>query len=195
MDATNARDHLRMVDGIVRATDRSVRMPPAILIGAGGVCTAVTALMQARQMGWDIPPDHYIQPPAWLVLILIIAITAWRGRKAGRETLLDNYAGTVFLAAFAIALTLNATAQDRVIPPAGIGLVWAGAFCMGLLIVGAMGNRVLLIGGLAMLVAVGTAGLMGDWLIGTLSIAWFVGFVIPGIVLALGIRHGRTAAL
>jgi hypothetical protein len=54
---------------------------------------------------------------------------------------------------------------------------------------------VLLGGGLAMLVAVGAASLVPGWLPGILAVAWLVGFVIPGIVLALGAPHGRTAAV
>jgi hypothetical protein len=195
MDTTEARDHLRMVDGIVRATDRSVRMPPEILIGVGLVCSAITGLMQARQIGFPIPPDQYIQPFGWLVMIAVIAGTAWRGRHAGRETLLDGYAGAAFLAAFALALTLTITAQHRFISAEGIGLVWAGSFSMALLVTGAMGSRVLLAGGLAMLVAVGGASLVPGWLPGMLAIAWLAGFVGPGLVLALGAPRGRTAAV
>jgi hypothetical protein len=170
-------------------------MPPLILIGVGAVCTAMTALIQARQQGWDIPPDQYIQPPSWLLMVIIIGVTAWRGRGAGRETLLDGYAGAAFFAAFALALTLTITAQHRVIPAAGIGLVWAGSFSMALLVIGAMGSRVLLAGGVAMLAAVGGAGLASEWLHGMLAVAWFVGFVIPGIALALGAGRGRAAAV
>lgn len=195
MDATDARDHVRMLDGIVRATDRTVHVSPIVLIGIGAVCAAITGLIQARQMGWNIPPDHYIQPPAFLVMLGIIAAASWRHRDRGRDTLVDGYAGVAFLAAAALGLTLNVTAQDRVIPPAGIGLVWAGSFSMALLIIGAMGSRVLFVGAVAMLAAVGAAALVPGWLPGILAIAWIVGFAVPGIVLALGAPHGRTAAL
>jgi hypothetical protein len=195
MDATDARDHVRMLDGIVRATDRTVHVSPAVLIGIGAVCATITGLIQARQMGWNIPPDHYIQPPAFLVMLVIIAVAAWRHRDRGRDTLVDGYAGIAFFAAAAVGLTLNVTAQDRVIPPAGIGLVWAGSFSMALLIIGAMGSRVLFVGAVAMLAAVGVAALVPGWLPGILAIAWIVGFAIPGLVLALGAPHGRTAAL
>ena len=194
MNVSEAREHLHMVDGIVRSTDRTVRMSPLILIGLGAVCVAITALMQARQLGWGIPPDQYIQPPAWIVMILIIGIVVWRGRGAGRETLLDGYAAAAFFAAFALAFTLTVTAQHRAISADGIGLVWAGSFSMALLVIGAMGSRVLLAGGVAMLVAVGSASLVPGWLPGMLAVAWLVGFVIPGIVLALGAGRGRAAA-
>jgi hypothetical protein len=195
MDVSEAREHLRMVDGIVRSTDRTVHISPLILIGLGAVCAVITGAMQARQLGWAIPPDQYIQPPAWLVMIIIIGVVVWRGRGAGRETLLDGYAGAAFFAAFALALTLTATAQHRFISADGIGLVWAGSFSMALLVIGAMGSRVLLAGGLAMLVAVGSASLVPGWLPGMLAVAWLVGFVIPGIVLALGAGRGRAAAV
>jgi hypothetical protein len=195
MNASEAHDHLRIVDEIVRVTDRSVRVPPPILIGLGLVCSAMTGLIQARQLGLAIRPDQYLQPPAWLIMLAVIVVTVWRGRHTGRETLLDGYAGAAFFAAFALALTLTITAQNRFISPAGIGLVWAGSFSMALLVIGAMGSRVLLAGGLAMLVAVGGAGLVPGWLPGMLAVAWFVGFVIPGLTLALGAPRGRTAAV
>jgi hypothetical protein len=195
MNVSEAQEHLRMVQDIVRTTDRTVRVPAGILIGVGSVCTVITAVMQARKLGLDVPPDYYVQPPAWVVMMLIIGVTAWRGRGAHRETLLDSYAGSAFFAALAMALTLTVTAQHRVIPPDGIGLVWAGSFSMALLVIGAMGSRVLLAGGVAMLIAVGVAGLVPGWLPGMVAVAWFVGFVIPGIVLALGARHGRAAAV
>jgi hypothetical protein len=58
-----------------------------------------------------------------------------------------------------------------------------------------MGSRVLFVGAVAMLAAVGVAALVPGWLPGILAIAWIVGFAIPGLVLALGAPHGRTAAL
>jgi hypothetical protein len=195
MDATDARDHVRMLDGIVRATDRTVHISPAVLIAIGAVCATITGLIQARQMGWNIPPDYYIQPPAFLVMLVTIVVASWRHRVPGRDTLVDGYAGVAFFAAAALGLTLNVTAQGRVIPPAGIGLVWAGSFSMALLIIGAMGRGVLLVGAVAMLVAVGTAALVPSWLPGILAIAWLVGFTIPGVALALGASRGRTAAL
>ena len=161
----------------------------------GLVCSTVTALIQARQMGIAIPDDRYVQPPMMLLLVAVIGVTAWRGRHAGRETLLDGYAGTAFAAAAAVALTLNLTAQHRVISAAGMGLVWAATFSMALLIAGGMGNRILLAGGIALLAATGAASLVPDWLPGILAVGWFLGFFIPGIVLALGAPDGRTAAV
>jgi hypothetical protein len=121
--------------------------------------------------------------------------TAWRGRNARRETLIDGYAGTAFLAAFLLAFTLTATAQHRFISAEGIGLVWAGSFAMALLVIGSMGSGVLLAGGVAMLAAVGAASLVPGWLPGILSLAWLAGFVVPGVVLALEASRGRTAAV
>ena len=190
MENSEARDHLRIVDDIIRSTDRTVRIPPAILVGVGAVCTIVTASMQAQRLGWTSAIDDFIQPLGWLAMVVVIGVTVWRRRAAGRETLIDRYAAWAFFSAFAFALILNLTAQNRVISPPGIGLIWAGSFSMALLVVGAMGSRVLLTGGLAMLATVGAAGLMGNWLEGTLAVAWFVGFVVPGILLALGNARG-----
>ena len=56
---------------------------------------------------------------------------------------------------------------------------------MALLIIGAMGSRILFAGGVAMLATIGVAGAMERWLPAAVAVAWCAGFVIPGIVLAL----------
>jgi hypothetical protein len=184
MNPLEAGEHLRMVDGIIRSADRTVRVPPLILIGVGIVCAAVTGTIQAQVLGWSVPAAKYLQPVGWAIMFAVIAVALWRARGSRRETLLDAYTGRAFLVATMFQLVLNLTAQHRVIPAAGMGLVWAGSYSMALMIVGAMGSRILLGGGAAMLVAVGAAGFMGRWLPATLAIAWIVGFVIPGLVLA-----------
>ena len=195
MDALEARDHVRMIDGILRTADRSVHISPVILIAVGVICSTAIGLVQARQLGMAIPPDQYIQPPLFLTMVAIIGLTAWKGRHAGRGTLVDSYAATVFFVVGAVAMTLNLTAQHRIVSAAGMGLFWAAGFSAALLIVGAMGSRPLVAGGLAMLAATGAASLIPAWLPGLLAAGWFMGFVIPGIVLALGASRGRTAAL
>jgi len=55
-----------------------------------------------------------------LGMVVAIAVVAWRGRHAGRVSLIDGYAGAVFIVAASVAMVLNVTAQDRVISPAGM---------------------------------------------------------------------------
>jgi len=195
MDATDAGEHLRMLDGIVRATDRVVRVPPTILLSVGLFACAILALIQARQLGLPIPPDQYLQPPLFLLMFAVIGFTAWKGRHAERTALVDGYAAAAFFAAFLVAMTLNVTAQHRIVSAAGMGLIWAGAFCMALLIVGAIGSRLLLAGGAAMLAAIAAASLVQPWLPGLLSLGWFVGYALPGLILSLRTPDGRAAAL
>jgi hypothetical protein len=195
MDAAGARDHLQMVDGIMRTTDRTVHMPPAILLSIGFITTTVLALMQARLSGIDLPADPYLQMPAALVMFGIIGLVAWRGRHAPRALLVDSYVGGAFLVAFIVAMTLNVTAQHRVIPADGVGLIWAAVFAGALLFSGLLGSRPMLAGGAAMLIATGVAAYNPDRLVGILALGWFLGFVVPGLVLALRAPDGRTAAV
>jgi len=190
MDATNAGEHLRMLDGIVRATNRVVSVPPAVLLAVGLFSSAILVLVQARQLGLPIPPDQYLQPPAFLLMFAIIGFAAWKGRNAERTALVDGYAGAAFLAAFLVAMTLNVTAQHRVVSAAGMGLIWAGAFCMALLVIGAIGSRILLAGGVAMLAAIAAASLVQPWLPGLLAFGWFVGYALPGLILSLRTSDG-----
>jgi hypothetical protein len=185
MKPSEARDNLRMVDDIVRNVDRKVRMPPAILISVGAVCSMLLLVVQMEFLHKPLPHADLAQPAGLLLILLVIAVTAWSKRGARRETLIDGYAAVAFIAAVVVSLVLNMTAQGRVIPPQGIALIWSGSFSMALLIVGAMGSRILLAGGFAMLAATGVAGRMGLWLPATVAIAWCTGFLIPGIALAL----------
>ena len=195
MDAADARDHLRMVDGIIRTTDRTVYMPPAVLLTVGVIATTVLALMQARLRGATLPADPYLQIPAALVMFTTIGVVAWRGRNAPRTVLLDNYVGGAFLVAFVVAMTLNVTAQHRIIPAEGMGLVWAAVFGGALLFSGLLGSVPMLGGGVAMLVVTGIAAYNREWLVGILAVGWFAGFVVPGMILAVGATRGRTAAI
>lgn len=195
MDATGARDHLQMVEGIIRQTDRTVHFPPVILLAVGLFSSTVLTLMQLRLRGVSLPADPYLQMPAALIMFAVIGLVVWRGRTAPRALLVDSYVGGAFLVAFIVGMTLNVTAQHRVIPADGIGLVWAAVFAGVLIFSGLIGSLPLLLGGTAMLVAIGVAAYNRDWLAGILALAWFVGFVVPGIVLALRPPHGRAAAL
>ena len=194
MDASEAREHLRHVDRIIAATDRTLRVPPAILIGIGLICSVLTGVQQARLLGLAVPPDRYLHLPMIAVIIGIAAISKLRSRHE-RETLVAGYAGTALLMAFVVAMTLNVTAQHRTIPAEGMGVVWSASFAMSLLIAGAMGSRLLLGSGAAMLTATAAASLVPGWLPGVLAIGWLLGFFVPGLVLALEAPHGRTAAL
>lgn len=195
MDASEAREHLRHVDRIIAATDRTLRVPPAMLIGIGGICSVLTGVQQARLLGLAVPPDQYLHLPMIAVIIGIAAISRLRSRRQERETLVAGYAGTAFLMAFVVAMTLNVTAQHRTIPAEGMGVVWSASFAMSLLIAGAMGSRLLLGGGAAMLMATAASSLVPGWLPGVLAIGWLLGFFVPGLVLALEAPDGRTAAL
>jgi hypothetical protein len=195
MNMSDAQSNLAMVDRIVAATDRRVRVPPAILITVGLVCTTLTGLQQVRQMGLAVPDDQYVQLPMLGVIVATIALLAWKGRHAPRGTLVDAYAAMAFLMAFIVAMTLNITAQHRMVSAGGMGLIWSAAFTMALLMVGAMGSVELLIGGMAMLIATGTASLVPEWFAGILAVGWCCGFLIPGVLLASRTGDGRTAAV
>lgn len=195
MDASQARDHLRYVDRITAATDRTLRVPPAILIGIGLICSAMTGMQQARLLGLAVPPDQYVHLPMIGVILGIAVISRLRSRDQGRETLVAGYAATAFLMAFVVAMTLNMTAQHRTISAEGMAVVWSASFAMALLMAGAMGSRMLFASGAAMLTATATASLVPGWLPGVLAVGWLLGFFVPGLVIALRAPHGRTAVI
>ena len=171
-------------------------MPPSILIAVGLICSSVLGLMQARISGVTLPEDPYLQMPAAALMAVLhrrdyLARPARRARAPGRQLRRRR-----FLVAFLVAMTLNVTAQHRVIPAEGDrpdlgGVIFAGA----LLFSGLIGSLPMLAGGVAMLVATGIAGYNRDWLVGILAVGWFLGFVVPGLFLARCVSHGRIAAL
>ena len=182
MDKSTARDDLAVVDRILRTADRTLHIPPLILITWGMVATVVKAVHQARGLGFSVPPDQLFHLP---LIALGIGITWWTSRHhdAPRETLVDSYAGTTFGVTFAVLLILNVTAQHTVIPAAAMSLLWATGFSIALLVVGLHSSRLLLWGGLAMLSACALAPFASTWFDGVLAAGWLAGFVVPGIVL------------
>src|SRR6266508_6831681 len=188
MDASEARDHLQLVDGILRHADRTLHIPPSTIIAWGLFGTIVNVLHQARASGLSVPPDGWIHLP---MMLLAISVSVWEARRRteGRETLIDQYAGGVFCVVFIVLLLVNVTAQHTIVPAKAMALFWSAGFSMALLIVGIQASRVLLAGGAALVIASITAPLIPSWFDGILALGWASGFVGPGIVLALGRPH------
>lgn len=182
MDKSTARDDLAVVDRILQTADRTLHIPPLILITWGIYGVIVNGVHQARASGMTVPPDQLFHMPLMLVGM---AITWWACRQddARRETLVDRVAATTFGVTFAVLFILNSTAQQTVVPGVGMSLMWEAGFSIALLIVGLHSSRLLLGSGIAMLSACAIAPLTAAWFDGVLTVGWFAGFVVPGIVL------------
>lgn len=194
MDTTQAREHLQWVHGIVRVADRHLHVPPATLIAWGLFGAVVDAVHQARGSGFSVPNDQTFQLPLMLLAMAVTVYGAWRG-ASGRQTLVDSYAGTVFLVVFGVLLIVNVFAQDTVVPTRAMSLFWSVGLTIAMLIVGLQASRPLLAGGAAMLAASVAACLVPGWFDGLLALGWVAGLVVPGAVLALESPDGRVAAL
>lgn len=194
MDASEAREHLHWVHGILRTADRTLHMPPATLIAWGLFGTIVNALHQGTVSGISVPRDEIVQFPMMVMAIVVSVWAASRGR-VGRKTLVDSNAGVVFCVVFAVLMLVNLTAQDTVIPFRAMALFWCVGFSIALLVVGIQASRPLWIGGVIMVAASVTASHIPGWFDGILALGWVLGFVGPGVVLALERTDGRTAAI
>jgi len=194
MDASEARDHLQWVDGILRAADRTLHLPPATLIAWGIVAVVINALHQAAVLGISVPHDGRVQLPMFAAAI---AVSVWAGARSplGRRTLVDSNAGIVFCVVFAVLLVINITSQDRVVPVRAMALFWCVAYSIALLVVGIQASRPLWVGGIIMLAACSVASFFPEWFDGILALGWALGFIGPGVALALGRQHGRTSAV
>lgn len=194
MDASEARDHLQWIDGILRVADRSLHLPPATLIAWGLFGATISALHQAAVSGISVPRDSVWQVP---LMVVAMGVSVWAaGRNsAGRRTFVDSNAGIVFWVVFGVLMVVNLTLQNVVIPFKAMSLFWCVGFSIALLIIGIQSSRPLWIGGIAMLLAGITASYFPNWFDGILALGWAAGFVVPGIVLAWERSHGRTASI
>lgn len=194
MDASEAREHLQWIDGILRTADRSLHLPPATLIAWGLFGTIVSGLHQAAASGLSVPRDSVVQLPMMIAAMVVSVWAASRG-PARRQTLVDSHAGTVFFVVFAVLLAVNMAAQDTVVPIKAMSLFWCAGFSIALLVVGIQASRPLWVGGVIMVAAAIVASLTPAWFDGVLALGWALGFVGSGIALALDKSDGRTAAV
>ena len=194
MDATEARDHLQWIDGILRTADRTLHLPPATLIAWGLFGAIVNAMHQARASGIEVPRDGVVQLPM-MIAAIVVSVWAASRQPVGRKTLVDSHAGTVFSVVFAVLLAVNMAAQDRVVPLRAMALFWCVGFSIAMLVIGIQASRPLWVGGLIMVVAGIVASLAPAWFDGILALGWMLGFVGPGVVLALEGSDGRAAAV
>lgn len=194
MDASEARDHLQWIDGILRTADRGLHLPPATLIAWGLFGTIVNGIHQAAASGLSVPRDSVVQLPM-MIAAMVVSVWAASRDPAGRKTLVDSHAGTVFFVVFAVLLAVNMAAQDTVVPIKAMSLFWCAGFSIALLVIGIQASRPLWVGGVIMVAAAIAASLTPAWFDGVLALGWALGFVGPGIALALEKSDGRTAAV
>ena len=193
MDASEARDQLQLGDRILSRADRTLNMPPLTLIAWGLFGTAVNAVHQARVSGLQTFNDERILIP---FMVAGVAASMWGARRQSKEriSLADQNAGIVFGAVSITLMLLTGTAQNRAITPQAMALFWCAGFSIALMIVGAKTSRLLLEGGLTMLLACVIAPFVPEWFDGILAIGWALGFFGPGAVMSLQ-SHGRTVSI
>ena len=69
MDATEARDHLQWIDGILRTADRTLQLPPATLIASGVLDGDAPAVLRAYAAAGLREHEHRTAG-GWAVLVL-----------------------------------------------------------------------------------------------------------------------------
>ena len=194
MDASESRDHLQLIDGILRAADRSLHMPPATLIAWGLFGAIVNGLHQATVSGFTVPGDQFLHLP---MMAVAMGVSVWAAGRdtGGRRTLVDTQAGVVFSVVFGVLILVNVSAQHTVVPLRAMALFWSAGFSIALLVVGIQASRPLLGGGVAMVAASITASLVPSWFDGILALGWAIGLAGPGLALALEKSDGRASTI
>jgi hypothetical protein len=194
MDESEARDHLKWIDSILRTADRTLHLPPATLIAWGLFGAIVNALHQAAASGIAVPRDGAVQLPM-MVSAAVVSVWAASRQPLGRKTLVDGHAGTVLGVVFAVLMAVNLAAQGTIVPIRAMSLFWCVGFSIALLVIGIQASRPLWVGGLVMVSAAIVASLVPVWFDGILALGWTLGFVGSGIALALERSDGRAAAV
>ena len=85
MTSPPARGRSGVVDRILRTADRTLHIPPLILITWGMVAVIINGVHQARESGLTVPPDQFFHVP---LILAAIGLTVWpaaaRRRSARR---------------------------------------------------------------------------------------------------------------
>ena len=183
MDTSQARDHLDSAATILRHADRRLRVPAWVFIIWGLFGTTVNTLAQMRVAGFELPSDSTLQLPLLLTAIGLTVVLSLRGERR-RETLVDRQTGILFSVVFGVLLLASIILQHKVVPYEAIGIFWGLGFAIALIVVGIEASRLLLAGGLLLLLACLSTAWFPGFFNGLLAFGWFAGMVLPGVVLA-----------
>lgn len=180
MDAREAREQLEMVDGILSRGERRGKTAPLAYIlwgltGAAYYAPYVPGLESASvflvYLGFALSVSA-IWATVWTYLVA----------RAGRSTLLDRQALGTFAGVTLLMIVLKFIWNAHgLVGGIAFAYFWSFGFAVPLLLLGLGGNRVLLIGGAALVIGVVVASLFPGTVAITLALANIVGLCGPGI--------------
>ncbi|MDQ6768147.1 MAG: hypothetical protein M3Z41_10100 [Candidatus Eremiobacteraeota bacterium] len=192
MDALSAKEHLDVVDDIVRR--ERYGSPPALQFIVCGL-VGITFDLVGQFVGM-----HKLAPSAFLaagaMLLLAIGVSIWDKRRtlaiAGRQTTIGRLAAVSFWSAAGVMTVLTVVNEfTNIFPPFAPAIFYAAGMSVALLALGVgLRGLTMTLGGLALLTSIVIAFFVPAWLGAILAIGNFVGFVLPGISFALAKNDG-----
>jgi len=193
MDRSEAREHLAMVDRILGQAENRPFRPMAGLLIVWGIAAA---LMDAGEQAYVLHHTALYVYAGEIALILAMLISVVIAGAAVRnadclqpsERRLGRAIGAVWICVVCAALS-----QPHVFAGWSAAGIWSLGAAMTLLISAFSGDRTSLVGGILLLASLIVANFLTPHIPGyTLAAGMFLGYAVPGVVLALrGARGGE----
>lgn len=190
MDSDEARQHLTMVDGILRRNERRLHLAPMsyILWGVSNACIYAGYMQQ-------LPSEVSVLFYACGILLSFVALlsSAWSYRVAitDRYTMLDRQAFAAFAGITLFMIVMKPVWNAHaLVDGAAYALIWTFGFAVSMVLIGAAGQRILLAGGCILFCGMIAGSISPNSLAISLAIASFLGIAGPGVFFALRRNDG-----
>ena len=197
MDSREAREHLEMVDEILRQGERSRSWSCKELgISLCAIGAGAALINLAEQLGSPGTPDARLVIAGFVFLLVGIAYMivslALSRRNAERLSLADIRTGRVMSAVW-VSVFVAAFCQPHLLPGWSASAIWSLGGAISLLVSGFFGDRRALAGGLALLVSMLVANYVPAITGYALAAGFAVGYVLVGIsyLTGVGAPHDR----
>ncbi len=186
MNASEAREHLEMVDRILtQADEQPVRLTPGLIVVWGFAAAAIDAGQQLYFSHLGGHAGVWLADAALLIGIIysvLVCVSIARNRCFERVSLNEIRMARVMGAVW-FTVVVAAFAQPHVFAGWGGAAVWSMGAAIMMLVIGFSGDRRGLAGGLVLLVSVLAANYLLPQMPGYVLAAGFIlGYAVPGLL-------------
>ena len=184
MDASEANEHLEMVDRILSHAVGTPRPSGALFILWGVFGAILTVLLQLVTDGRIAPSWIWLAGAVGVGAIAYTIFWVRRGRGLGRLSVID----AAFVRVLYVALIAAAVGSDgafNIFTGWGAAAIWSVCLAIPLLFVGWLGNRSATIGGAILLASVVVANFTPHAVGYVLAAGWILGYAGAGLAFEL----------
>jgi len=190
MDATQAQDHLQMVDRILAEADRQVRLMPQPFIAfglAGGVADLIAQLVFVNGADSRL---FWISAAAWFMAVGITIFSARRLRALKqRWTVLDQQLYLLFQVIWIVTLATAFGGQPHVFFNWAGAAIWNLVYALALIYVRTQGNRYTFVGGIVLAASIIGANFASPYAGFMLAAGMWIGMAGTGFALLITQRR------